>query len=381
MINKKGFVSVGLILTIVAVGIGGLLLGKRLISQNSLGGPTVLKPFGGGTGTSTTPSAGFLLIGRSDGTGLYDFVASSSIAGSSADGLGVVTSSLGSYAAGNLSFFLSSTTVSASSGLQFTSSTGFLRVLGSLSVSDNINSSSSITRNGVSVSFVSTSSANTWSLVQTLNGGITGTSTFNWGGDVNVSGTSLFFGNLGASGTRIPKGWFSDIDSTIGTIGTLTISSVVSGDLVVNGGNVNLASTTKTYQIGGTTVISSSSVYGVSSTTVKTSSFTMNQYDATTTKPYSYVKTQIPFNITITEISCDEFASASTNTIAIYRATSTANLAIDSVILASLGCGINGTSTTSFTTTTVLAGQFIVASTTATNGTPSWSAINIKFTK
>ena len=222
---------------------------------------------------------------------------------------------------------------------------------------------------------LSLSANNTWTGVNTYNN----TSTFN--ATASFASTTIFTGNIGASTNRIPKGWFSDIDSTIGTIGTLTISSVVSGDLVVNGGNVNLASTTKAYQIGGTTVISSSSVYGVSSTTVKTSSFTMNQYDATTTKPYSYVKTQIPFNITITEISCDEFASASTNTIAIYRATSTANLAIDSVILASLGCGINGTSTTSFTTTTVLAGQFIVASTTVTAGTPSWSAINIKFTK
>ncbi len=200
-------------------------------------------------------------------------------------------------------------------------------------------------------------------------------------GGIGWENLTGYTGTIGASAGRITKLWATDLDSTNGTIGTLIISSVVSGDLTVNGGNINIASTTKTYQVGGTSVISSSTVFCLASTTVQTGSLTMNQFDATTTKPYSYVKTQIPFNITITQISCDEFASASTNTIAIYRATSTANMAIDSVILGSLGCGITGTSTASFTTTTVLAGQFIIASTTATAGTPTWSAINIKYTK
>ena len=41
--------------------------------------------------------------------------------------------------------------------------------------------------------------------------------------------------DLASSTTRIAKGWFTDLDSTSGTIGTLVISSSATGPLIVNG--------------------------------------------------------------------------------------------------------------------------------------------------
>src|SRR3990167_1865831 len=41
--------------------------------------------------------------------------------------------------------------------------------------------------------------------------------------------------DLGTSGSRIGKIWLTDLDATSGTIGTLTVSSTVSGDLTVGG--------------------------------------------------------------------------------------------------------------------------------------------------
>ena len=73
---------------------------------------------------------------------------------------------------------------------------------------------------------------------------------------VNATGTDIILsGSIGSSANRITKLWASDLDSTLGTIGTVTISSAVSGDLVVNNGDVNLASSTKAYRIGGSIVL------------------------------------------------------------------------------------------------------------------------------
>ena len=49
--------------------------------------------------------------------------------------------------------------------------------------------------------------------------------------------------HLGSSAVRITKGWFTDLDATTANIGTLTIGSVTSGDLTVNGvAKVNIGS-------------------------------------------------------------------------------------------------------------------------------------------
>ena len=61
----------------------------------------------------------------------------------STSGGGVGTSSLGVYTPGNLSFFINSSTISASSAIQFTSSTGFLALLNDLSIGTTTNPANS----------------------------------------------------------------------------------------------------------------------------------------------------------------------------------------------------------------------------------------------
>jgi hypothetical protein len=82
-----------------------------------------------------------------------------------------------------------------------------------------------------------------------------------WLSNVFGGGYNLFnLNDIGSSSARINKIWANDADFTNSTIGTLTISSVAVGDLIVNNGNIDIASSTKEYKIGGSSVLNSSTL-------------------------------------------------------------------------------------------------------------------------
>jgi len=109
-------------------------------------------------------------------------------------------------------------------------------------------------------------------------------------------------------------------------------------------------------------------------------SASMDIYQATTTAGLQYAKWRTSIPLTITSVSCDELASATT-TFDLYKSTALASVANNGDIVGSLVCGVGGYTTTTFTNSTLNAGDFIIASTTATAGTPQMTTINISYTK
>lgn len=109
------------------------------------------------------------------------------------------------------------------------------------------------------------------------------------------------------------------------------------------------------------------------------SSVSFTFYDATSTAPYKFQKWRASKTMTITAVSCDEYAAATT-TVQLYRASSIATTTNSQTILASIACGINGTSTTSFTSSTLPVDTLLIANTTSTAGTPTLTTVNVYFT-
>ena len=147
---------------IIAIGILGLL--AALVAENSrrVSGATVCYPYQGCLGTSTTPGLGSIPIGFTSTE--YGLLASST------------------------------------DGFQLTASSG--APLG-------------VAWEAAGGTAFSTSSAYSWSSLQTFNGGVTGTSTLNWGGNLNVTGTSNFVGAV-----------------TLPTLTSLRVSSATINNLV-----------------------------------------------------------------------------------------------------------------------------------------------------
>lgn len=208
----------------------------------------------------------------------------------------------------------------------------------------------------------STSSAHLWAGAQIFNGGITFTTA------TGTSATSsLSIGSSTINDLRLGNITASRILQTSASRFVQAVSSLA--DWIA--GTTNEIAVTDDGD--GTVTLDINNKYA-------SSSITLNIYDATTTAPYQYAKWRTNNDITITEISCDGGAAPS-STFTIYRATSTANNAVDSIIYSGLACSSTGVTTSTFTTSTVLRGQFIVASTTAITTSTSWSAINIFFRK
>jgi len=111
---------------------------------------------------------------------------------------------------------------------------------------------------------------------------------------------------------------------------------------------------------------------------VATSSATFQFYDATSTMPYSLQKTRIKNAGTLRLITCDEYAAATT-TIFVYRITAVGTTT-NAATFASTTCGVSGTTVTSFTTSTLLKGQYLAVKTTSTAGTPTMTNVNVVWT-
>src|SRR3990167_2804169 len=201
-----------------------------------------------------------------------------------------------------------------------------------------LNASGTISQNGTAV---------------LLTGGSVSSTNITATGYLTVSGQTTL---VNASGTNISAsgyGLFPSLFSTSASTTNLTASGYIQS------GNFPVLTT-------GDTKYASSSI-------------TLNIYDATTTSPYQYAKWRTSTDITLTQVSCDEFAAA-TSTFNLYRTTSLDSVTVDSLMVVGLPCSTAYTTST-FVTSTILAGQFLVASTTATAGTPTWSGINIYYKK
>jgi hypothetical protein len=110
------------------------------------------------------------------------------------------------------------------------------------------------------------------------------------------------------------------------------------------------------------------------------STIVFNFYDATSTAPYKFQKVRIEYPATISSVYCDEYASATT-TIQLYRVTSNGSYTNAQDYLSSIACGIGGNTTTSFSSSTIPAGTWLVANSTSTAGTPSLTTVNIHIKK
>lgn len=166
--------------------------------------------------------------------------------------------------------------------------------------------------------------------------------------------TSWNFTNISSTRANIANLYdlYSNKYQTSTTPYTLTLSGAVSG--------------------AGTTAI----------TTNATGSVMIPLLDATTTVPYAYNEVGFDFPATIYKIVCSEYAAATT-TVDLFKIKSPTSTAVGggTLISTSTACGINGTTTIAFNSSTITAGDYIVASTTATAGTPSWTRIFIFYNK
>jgi hypothetical protein len=108
------------------------------------------------------------------------------------------------------------------------------------------------------------------------------------------------------------------------------------------------------------------------------SSFSYNFYDPTSTAPYRFARWPASKTITIAQVSCTEYAAATT-TVELFKNSTLSTTTLGTDVVASIQCGINGTSTTSFTTSTLNAGDFLIANVTSTAGTPSWTTVNVLY--
>lgn len=103
-------------------------------------------------------------------------------------------------------------------------------------------------------------------------------------------------------------------------------------------------------------------------------------YDATTTAPYRELKMRIPFAATVGTLFCDEYAAA-TSTMSLYRVDTNGSTSTAATIFEGLACGKNGTSTATFTSSTIPIGTWLRAVVSSTAGTPTLTQLNVELKK
>ena len=181
----------------------------------------------------------------------------------------------------------------------------------------------------------------------------------------------------------------------IGT-GTLSFQTTNNGPIAVGSGffkfnGLNASALLGTDAGKNATSVAIGSYLGLSggtltvSSTLASSSLSFNFYTATTTTGYSFAVAYTANQHTIASVDCGESAAATT-TIELGYATTSAKAdtgAIGQIILnnANFVCGNAGASTSSFTTSTVPAGTWLIAVVSSTAGSPIHTTFNIGATK
>lgn len=156
---------------------------------------TTITASGVATGNAFTfaTSGPLMSISCSTNTCSFNSISTSTILAGYATSTGVTTSSQGVYTRGNVSIIYDSSTIIAFDGLSYTSSTGLF-----------------------------SAPSGTFTGLLTANGGITGTSTFFWGGNGNVSGTLAVKGTASLSTTTV--------SGTLAFIGYSSLPQLYAGD-------------------------------------------------------------------------------------------------------------------------------------------------------
>jgi len=118
------------------------------------------------------------------------------------------------------------------------------------------------------------------------------------------------------------------------------------------------------------------------SSTLASSSATFIFQNPTTTPPNNFYSVQTSNAKTITSVNCYEYAAATT-TVTLYYETSTATSSILSgnIILSSIACGIAGTSTATFTTSSLPINAYLYAAVSSTAGSPLLTTLTVMATK
>jgi hypothetical protein len=172
-------------------------------------------------------------------------------------------------------------------------------------------------------------------------------------------------------------------------LGTDSSGDIIATTIPLSAANGGTATTTAL----GTNAFSSATIYGPGaymgtsgsnltvSSTLASSSVTILFGNATTTAP-AFQDIETNTAKTIAKVDCWEY-SAATTTLELYYETSsaTSSLASGSIILSSLACGSAGTSTTSFTTSSLPINSFLFAIVSSTAGTPTLTTLDISATK
>lgn len=119
------------------------------------------------------------------------------------------------------------------------------------------------------------------------------------------------------------------------------------------------------------------------SSTLASTTVTFPLYNPTTTAPYSLMGAFSQSPHTITSVNCFGFTPAATATIVLYYTTSTASSSIltGNMIASSTVCGVAGTSTAIFTTSSWPANAWLWVSVSSTAGTPLLTNFVVNSTK
>lgn len=184
-------------------------------------------------------------------------------------------------------------------------------------------------------------------------------------GSISFATSGPLISNITRSGTTI-------------TVTSIATSSILSGYSTSTGANPTATADTTAVNGSANTFMRSDASPALH-TKFASSTLVVNIYDATSTAPYKF--TAIPTEIVrnIRSIQCWDYAG--TSTLNIYRAASYSTTTNQAQIVTSTTCGVNGTATTSFGTSTLPAGTALIINVTSTAGTPTLTSVSIYMNK
>lgn len=195
----------------------------------------------------------------------------------------------------------------------------------------------------------------------------------------SIDGYGLFT-NVSTTNNMTVGGYVSVTGALTDSFGTKystsSLTSISVQGTTITGPSFTFATSGPLFAISG----SGQTITFTSGTQYASSSMTFNIYDATSTSPYKFAKWRTSTAATLAAVSCNE-AAAATTTVQIYKATSVATTTNAGDLIASLACGISGTSTTSFAASSLAVDDFIIVNVTSTAGVPTWTAVNVYYKK